>query len=119
MSGTSLDGLDIAYCEFEKNKNWKYKITQAETINYNKGWKNKLSSSFTKSKKEILKLDIEYGKFIGERVKFFIKKNKLEPDFISSHGHTIFHQPEKRFTDRKSTRLNSSHIQKSRMPSSA
>lgn len=111
MSGTSLDGLDIAYCEFEKNKKlvvsgvepWKYKIIFAETIKYHKEWKRKLSSTpdsyrDTKSKKEILKLDVEFGKFIGKNVNLFIRKNKIKPDFISSHGHTVFHQPEKKFT---------------------
>ncbi len=110
MSGTSLDGLDIAFCEFvrtklrtpsfcgEKNKNWKHRILHAETIKYNKEWKGKLSSAFTKSKIEILKLNIEYGEFIGEKVNGFVKKYKLKPDFISSHGHTIFHQPEKKLT---------------------
>lgn len=98
MSGTSLDGLDIAYCEYKKNENWKYEIIKAETINYNKEWKKKFSSAFAKSKKEISKLDIEYGKFIGEKVNSFIKKNKIKPDFISSHGHTVFHQPEKKIT---------------------
>src|ERR1051326_3940684 len=110
MSGTSLDGLDIAYCEFttpssilplakgETQKGWQYRIIFAETISYNKKWKEKLSSAFTKPKKEISKLDVEFGKFIGEKVNTFIKKNKIKPDFISSHGHTIFHQPEKKFT---------------------
>lgn len=106
MSGTSLDGLDIAYCEFQKNKKlvvsevepWKYKIVHAETIPYNKEWKEKLSSAFTKSKKQISLLDIEYGKFIGKKINSFIKKYKLNPDFISSHGHTVFHQPENKIT---------------------
>ena len=98
MSGTSLDGLDIAFCEFEKNEKWKYGIIHAETINYNKEWKEKLSSAFKKSKKEISQLDTEFGKFIGEKVNLFMSKYKLKPDFISSHGHTVFHQPEKKFT---------------------
>ena len=98
MSGTSLDGLDIAYCEFEKNDKWGCKIIKSETIKYNKDWKDRLSSAFTQSKKEIAKTDIEYGKFIGKQVNAFIEKYKLRADFISSHGHTIFHQPEKKIT---------------------
>ena len=53
MSGTSLDGLDIAFCEFEKSKKWKYRIGTVKTIKYNNEWKEKLSSAFKKSKKEI------------------------------------------------------------------
>lgn len=98
MSGSSLDGLDIAYCEFVKNKNWKYEIIVAETINYNPVWRKKLSFAHKRSKSEISDLDIAFGKLSGLKVKFFIKKYALKPDFISSHGHTIFHQPEKKFT---------------------
>lgn len=98
MSGTSLDGLDIAYCEFDTNKTWKHKIIKAKTVKYNKEWQDKLSSAFTKSKREISKVDVEFGKFIGEKVNLFIRKNKITPDFISSHGHTIFHQPGKKIT---------------------
>lgn len=98
MSGTSLDGLDIAYCEFEKHKKWNYRITIAETLPYSNLWRGKLSSAFTKSTKEIARLDIEYGTFIGKKITEFIKKNKLKPDFVSSHGHTVFHQPERKLT---------------------
>jgi len=98
MSGTSLDGLDIAFCEFRKNKKWEHKIIHSETIKYTNEWKEKLFSAFTKSKKEISALDIEYGKFTGEKVNSFIKKHKIKSDFISSHGHTVFHQPHKRIT---------------------
>jgi len=98
MSGTSLDGLDIAYCEFEKNRNWKHKIIHAETKKYSKEWKAKLSSAFTKSKKQISKIDAEFGKFIGGKVNSFVRKYGLNPDFISSHGHTVFHRPDKRIT---------------------
>ncbi len=99
MSGTSLDGLDVAYCEFRKNgKEWSYKIRIAETIKYDGKWKKKLISAFSKSRTEISKLDIEYGIFIGKKISSFTKKFKLKIDFVSSHGHTIFHQPEKQFT---------------------
>ena len=42
MSGTSCDGLDIAYCKYwEKNNKWNYKLLNFTTINYNKnGEKN-------------------------------------------------------------------------------
>lgn len=100
MSGTSLDGLDIAYCDFflNKKKTWQYKILFTDTLSYNKTWKQQLSSAFIKSKREISDLDKKYGKFIGEKIHSFIKMHGVDPDFIASHGHTIFHQPEKKFT---------------------
>jgi len=98
MSGTSLDGLDIAYCEFKKNEKWQYEILLAETLKYSKSWRDKLRSAFKSDGYYLSYLDIEYGKFIGEKVLSFIKKHKLVVDFIASHGHTIFHEPEKGLT---------------------
>jgi anhydro-N-acetylmuramic acid kinase len=98
MSGTSLDGLDIAYCEFKKNKKWLYKIVFAETKKYNGEWKNKLKNAFKLDKRSLKHLDQEYGEFIGNKVLQFIKKHNLSVDFVASHGHTIFHEPAKKIT---------------------
>jgi anhydro-N-acetylmuramic acid kinase len=100
MSGTSLDGLDIAYCEFTKTgKNWNYKIVKAETIPYHKSGKDKLQNAHLVKAEELCELHADFGNFIGEKVLQFIKKNKIKNvDLISSHGHTIFHQPLNHFT---------------------
>ena len=95
MSGTSLDGVDIASCEFSISKNGKinYKIHGAETIAYTKDWKNKLTSAPLLSGLELKFLDIDYGNYLGGITKDFITRHRLEPHFIASHGHTVFHQP--------------------------
>jgi len=98
MSGTSLDGLDIAYCEFKKNKNWKYKIIHAQTINYNNEWKEKLSAAYIRKPGNVSDIDNTFGTFIANEVLKFIKRKKIKPDFISSHGHTVFHEPAKGIT---------------------
>jgi anhydro-N-acetylmuramic acid kinase len=98
MSGTSLDGLDIAYCEFWKNKKWQYKIVFAETKKYKRKWKDKLSNAFKANKSYLKRLDHEYGKFIGKEILEFINKHNISVDFIASHGHTVFHQPNKKIT---------------------
>ncbi|MCB0489580.1 MAG: anhydro-N-acetylmuramic acid kinase [Cyclobacteriaceae bacterium] len=100
MSGTSLDGLDIAFCEFEKGrKGWSFKSEIGETIKYSKQWVNKLSTAPFASAEEFEKLHYEFGEYVGNACKRFSKKHNLgSVDFISSHGHTIFHQPERRFT---------------------
>lgn len=97
MSGTSLDGLDIALCTFQKdNSNWKYKLLHSETYLYSKEWKINLENAHLLSAQDFCYLDVEYGKLLGEKVNDFIKNNKIKNlDFISSHGHTIFHQPDK------------------------
>ncbi len=97
MSGTSLDGLDVAHCNFSLKKGkWNYKILAAKTFSYSKEWKEKLSSVEKKSAEELAQLHSEYGYFTGEFVKKFISEFKVKADFVASHGHTIFHQPGKK-----------------------
>lgn len=100
MSGTSLDGLDLAYCRFLKTKGaWAYKIKAAQTLNYNSEWKSKLSEAHQLSGENLMKLHAEYGRWIGDRCQNFIKQNKIAKlDLIASHGHTVFHQPHNGFT---------------------
>jgi anhydro-N-acetylmuramic acid kinase len=94
MSGTSLDGLDMAYCHFEKIENtWKYKILKAQTIAYSAAWQERLKSIEKGSALELTQTDHDYGQLLGRLAKSFMDKHKLEPDFIASHGHTVFHQP--------------------------
>jgi anhydro-N-acetylmuramic acid kinase len=99
MSGTSLDGVDIAYCEFRNDADaWKYKIISAETHPYNDLWKKNLSDALNADAIQLISLHKEYGSFLGKLVRNFISENKCHVDFISSHGHTVFHQPEKHLT---------------------
>lgn len=99
MSGTSLDGLDICFAAFEKKNGWNFEILKAETIPYPENWENKLRHSIHLSSEELLELHSEYGFYLGQRVKQFISDHHLDHiDLISSHGHTVFHQPQRKFT---------------------
>ncbi|GHV34102.1 anhydro-N-acetylmuramic acid kinase [Bacteroidia bacterium] len=95
MSGTSLDGLDIAFCEFEnQNNEWNYRIVAAETVEYDDILREKLKNAVNMSGLELSLLNVEFGRFCGEQVKHFIEAHAVNPDIIASHGHTVFHQPE-------------------------
>ena len=97
MSGTSLDGLDIACCRFiEDSDSWEFFIEQAVTIEYTENWKNKLENAPNLTAYELISLHREYGVFIGNQVNEFVSKNRLKPMLIASHGHTVFHEPEKK-----------------------
>lgn len=99
MSGTSLDGLDVALCTFTKNKNkWAYKIIEAKTFAYNKTWKQKLQNAHLQNAQEFWKLHVDFGKFSAQTVNHFLKGKKYKVDLIASHGQTIFHQPQNGFT---------------------
>ncbi len=99
MSGTSLDGVDIALCVFEKSRgNWSFKIEAAETITYTAKQRRDLASLGQTKASVFAGEHVAYGRFLGNLVKEFLKEKKAKADFISSHGHTVFHQPQKRFT---------------------
>jgi len=99
MSGTSLDGVDIAFCVFQKKLNkWNFEIVKAQTFDYDNTWKEKLSSLHLSNAYGFVKTHSEYGDYLGKLVNIFLENNNLKPDFIASHGHTIFHQPEEKIT---------------------
>lgn len=99
MSGTSLDGLDIALCIFTYTPGkWTYRIERAITYPHSNEWKQKLSSAETMSGLDLMNLHNEFGIYTGTLINNFLSDNKFAVDFISSHGHTIFHQPGKGLT---------------------
>nr|WP_315029646.1 anhydro-N-acetylmuramic acid kinase [uncultured Chryseobacterium sp.] len=99
MSGTSLDGLDICLAEFEKQDKWIFQILKTETLPYSSEWENKLKNSIYFSAEELLELHSNYGFYLGQQVKNFMNKYQLQNiDVVASHGHTVFHQPQKQFT---------------------
>lgn len=103
MSGTSMDGLDIVQVQFnfEENDGWYFKLENSFTAKYNDQLLSKLKISKQLSAIELLILDKELGFFFSTEVNKFIKVNNIDKtkiDAIASHGHTIFHQPEKGFT---------------------
>lgn len=100
MSGTSLDGLDICFVKFsQKNSMWNFEILQAETIPYTPELKEILKNSVALSAEELLALHSEYGFYLGRETQKFITKYSLHNiDLIASHGHTAFHQPNRKFT---------------------
>jgi len=98
MSGSSLDGVDLAYCEFFYDTKWHYKILTAETFAYSEEWLDILTQMHNQTANKLLEFDVKYGKYLGNLINEFISHNKLNPDLISSHGHTIFHNPSLGYT---------------------
>jgi anhydro-N-acetylmuramic acid kinase len=96
MSGTSLDGLDIVYAYFlKKDEYWFYEILDYDTVDYDTPLKQKLKTAHLATGQGLMELHNEYGSFIGKCVASFIRRNGIKNvDFIASHGHTVFHQPE-------------------------
>lgn len=100
MSGSSLDGLDIALCEFhqESERNLEWKIVSAQTVAFSEAMKQDLISAPHASVEQLFTLDQKLAVFIATEVKKLCDEHHFEADYIASHGHTVLHQPEKGFS---------------------
>jgi anhydro-N-acetylmuramic acid kinase len=101
MSGSSLDGLDMAFVHFEENAGeWIFEILETGCKPYTPDWKEKLTGINGLSAKEYLLLHTAYGHWLGNAVNDFMEEKNLayRVQLIASHGHTSFHDPAKRMT---------------------
>lgn len=102
MSGSSLDGIDLAYCSFDYDLNTispdnpilAWQLLESTSIPISESWKDRLKALPSASAKELAIANIQLGNYLGDIIHQFIAQHQLEPDFIASHGHTIFHFPE-------------------------
>lgn len=99
MSGTSLDGVDLACCTFRRIAGiWSYEGLAYSCIPYPDPWKTKLHQAYYQDSHSLNVLDKEFGEYLGSLIVQFIQEFQLTPDLIASHGHTIFHKPQERYT---------------------
>jgi anhydro-N-acetylmuramic acid kinase len=101
MSGSSLDGLDIAYCEFGvENGQWSFNIVQTDVVVYPDEWMQEIKSLPVSSALSLWQSHTALGHYFAEQVNAFIARHNLQGkvDLVASHGHTIFHFPEKKMT---------------------
>jgi len=103
MSGTSLDGVDLVYVKFKEchfhGKNITFDIIYSKTITYSSKWITSLKEAFYYNKEQLKELNIKYGSYLSELILDFMENNKIDIiDFIASHGHTIHHKPEEKYT---------------------
>jgi anhydro-N-acetylmuramic acid kinase len=101
MSGTSLDGIDIAEINFtlSDEKGWDFEILASTTKAYSSVWREKLRQAISLTENQLDLLDLEYTEYLSEVILNFINKHQIENlDAICSHGHTVKHQPDKGFT---------------------
>ncbi|HUH45862.1 MAG TPA: anhydro-N-acetylmuramic acid kinase, partial [Arenibacter sp.] len=99
MSGTSLDGLDLAYCHIWKTPTgWDFDLKKNHSIYYSAALRTKLKNAISLPAIELLQFHNTYGTWLGERTREFIETNRLDVHFIGSHGHTIHHRPQEGLT---------------------
>lgn len=100
MSGTSLDGLDIALCRFQGHgTETKIRLERFETRPYSKAIKEKIRSIFARNQINFQQLCLLHpwlGLLQGGMVLDCLESWKISPesvDLIASHGQTVFHAP--------------------------
>lgn len=94
MSGTSLDGLDLALCRFTKNTKWEFEIIKTATISYYEDLKLGIKNALQISVVEFIELHRNFGHFIAKQLNSFVDLNNV--DLIASHGHTVIHFPHRK-----------------------
>lgn len=92
MSGTSCDSIDAGLCEVFPDKS--VKLIQGINYKYPEHVRAKIFQLFRGdgSIKDVCQMNFVIGKCFAEAAKVLISEFG-KPDFISSHGQTIFHYP--------------------------
>lgn len=100
MSGTSLDGLDIAYCKFSGFAgSLTGDIIHATTVDYSSDWRSKLANARNLSDSDLTQLGVRFAEMTSHEVQKFIKAHNItQVDYVASHGHTVHHEPHKGIT---------------------
>src|SRR5690554_6354589 len=98
MSGTSLDGLDVADVTFDltDNGNWDFKLNNSSLYIFPPNLLERLKSAFQLPAHNVVELGSDLGRFYAEKVNSFLLEKEVDKsqiDFIASHGQTLFHQP--------------------------
>ncbi len=99
MSGTSLDGVDLAYCEFSEScGKWSFELLIGETVPLDEKWLARLAYLDEVNARVYARTHVYWGHHLGRLVKDFIQRHQLQPQFVASHGQTIFHEPDRNYT---------------------
>lgn len=100
MSGTSLDGLDVALCKVTgAGLNTQIQVLNFTTVEYDNEYKSKIKQVFAKRECDLELVTLLHpwvGKLHGNMINHCLKTwqvNPIDIDVIASHGQTIFHCP--------------------------
>lgn len=99
MSGTSLDGVDLALVDFYFDESINFSIKETTTIPYSLDWYYILKRLTTMNASTLKQIDKNYTVLLSKIISRFMKDNAINiVDAVCSHGHTALHQPERGFT---------------------
>ena len=111
MSGSSLDGLDLALCVFRGSyRHPEWSLEQHTKVSFPDTLKPRLANAHHASGFELMQLDADFGSFIGQEIKQWMQNESISADYIASHGHTVFHEPSLGFTTQIGSGSHIAHI---------
>ncbi|MBN2662261.1 MAG: anhydro-N-acetylmuramic acid kinase [Bacteroidales bacterium] len=91
MSGTSLDGLDLALCKFDSKDFKNFSVIKTITAEFPEDLSSQVKNALMLSAIEFVELHKNFGEFIAAQINKFLSTYKI--DFVASHGHTVVHFP--------------------------
>lgn len=98
MSGSSLDGLDMALCDLrELEGSMAYDVLATGSATFPEELHDRLLHISSSTAFALAETHVGLGRFIGEQARTFLETHGPS-DLIASHGHTAFHQPKSGFT---------------------
>jgi len=94
MSGSSLDGLDLALVRFTHNDNWSFELLAFGTEPLSQTALTAIENAYKGSALDLALAHKTIGTEFGFAAKKFLEEKNEMANLISSHGHTIFHRPD-------------------------
>jgi anhydro-N-acetylmuramic acid kinase len=92
MSGTSMDGLDIALCRIRPGERLRFELLAFETVPLPRGLRHRLAPERLNDLAELARLDLELGRFLADALSGVVERHPLELHLIGSHGQTVYHE---------------------------
>jgi anhydro-N-acetylmuramic acid kinase len=96
MSGSSLDGLDLAWCRFERSHPavaFQYELQETSCRPFPEKLLEKLRRCRDMSALELAEAERDFLVFSAGCISDICQKTKKKPLAVASHGHTVFHNP--------------------------
>jgi anhydro-N-acetylmuramic acid kinase len=92
MSGTSMDGLDVALCRIRPGPQLRFELLAFETVPLPEGLRARLAPERLDNMGEIARLDLDLGRFLADALREVVDRHPLDLHLIGSHGQTVYHE---------------------------
>lgn len=96
MSGSSLDGLDLAVCRFalKEGRMESWAPLAGKTLPLPLAWRERLGQLTDAGPREVAAAHAAYGRWVGQKLQHWLDREGLRPSGAGIHGHTLFHEPD-------------------------